>query len=125
EFTAADATVVYCVLAAYSAGMLASTTTRVYQSAFFALRDTKTPARVAALRVGISAVAGAVLMVQFEPVTIFGVTLGAGVFGGTNVDGVPLGPVGRAAGAAFGAWLEWLLLRRRLARHFADVGAGA
>ena len=124
EFTAADATVVYCVLAAYSLGMLASTTTRVYQSAFFALRDTKTPARVAALRVSVSAVAGAVLMLQFEPVTVLGATFGAGVFGGANVDGVPLGPVGLAAGAALGAWLEWVLLRRRLARHFGAVGAG-
>src|SRR5690606_19984755 len=104
EFTAADATVVYCVLAAYSLGMLASTTTRVYQSAFFALRDTRTPARVAALRVSVSAVAGAVLMLQFEPVTVLGATFGAGVFGGANVDGVPLGPVGLAAGAALGAW---------------------
>jgi len=52
------------------------------------------------------------------------VTFGAGVFGGANVDGVPLGPVGLAAGAALGAWLEWVLLRRRLARHFGAVGAG-
>jgi putative peptidoglycan lipid II flippase len=58
EFTAADATVVYFVLAAYSLGMLATTTTRVYQSAFFALRDTKTPARVAGFRVLVSAAAG-------------------------------------------------------------------
>ena len=48
QFGAADVTVVWLTLAAYSLGLLASTSTRIYQSAFFALRDTKTPARVAA-----------------------------------------------------------------------------
>ena len=54
-FGAGDVTIVWLTLAAYGFGLLASTTTRVYQSAFFALRDTKTPARVAALRMVASA----------------------------------------------------------------------
>ena len=114
EFGAADVTVVWLVLTAYSFGLLASTATRVYQSAFFALRDTRTPARVATLRVLTAAVTGAAFMVQLEPVTVFGVTIPAGAFAGASVAGVPLGPVGLAAGAALGAWLEWWLLRGRL-----------
>ena len=124
EFNATDTTVVYLTLAAYSLGMLASTTTRVYQSAFFALRDTKTPAFVAALRVLVSATAGAFLMLQFEPVTIFGIALPAGAFADTEVSGVLLGPVGLALGASLGAWLEWLLLRRRLYGMIGRTGAG-
>jgi len=124
EFTATDASVVYYTLAAYSLGMLASTTTRVYQSAFFALRDTKTPARIAALRVLVSATAGAFLMLQFEPVTIFGIALPAGVFADAEVAGVLLGPVGLALGASLGAWLEWSLLRRKLGHKIGRVGAG-
>ncbi|HEX5046408.1 MAG TPA: murein biosynthesis integral membrane protein MurJ [Gammaproteobacteria bacterium] len=124
QFGAADVTVVWLVLSAYSLGLLASTATRVYQSAFFALRDTSTPARVAALRVLTAAVAGAALMVQLEPVTVFGFTIPAGVFAGTSVAGVPLGPVGLAAGAALGAWLEWWLLRGRLRSRIGTVGAG-
>jgi len=123
EFNATDTTVVYLTLAAYSLGMLASTTTRVYQSAFFALRDTKTPALVAALRVLVSATAGAFLMLQFEPITIFDIALPAGAFADADVSGVLLGPVGLALGASLGAWLEWALLRRRL--HHAIGGAGA
>ena len=123
-FNATDTTVVYLTLAAYSLGMLASTTTRVYQSAFFALRDTKTPALVAALRVLVSATAGAFLMLQFEPVTIFGFALPAGAFSDTNVSGVLLGPVGLALGASLGAWLEWALLRRQLNRVIGKTGAG-
>jgi putative peptidoglycan lipid II flippase len=124
EFTATDASVVYLILAAYSLGMLASTTTRVYQSAFFALRDTRTPARVAALRVLVSATAGALLMLQFEPVTVFGIALPAGAFANVTISGVPLGAVGLALGASLGAWLEWFLLHRRLHRAVGDVGAG-
>jgi putative peptidoglycan lipid II flippase len=125
EFGAADVTVVWLTLAAYSVGLLASTATRIYQSAFFALHDTKTPARVAGLRVLIAALAGAGLMIQFEPVTIGALAIPAGVLAGANVAGVPLGPVGLAAGAAVGAWLEWALLRRSLGARIGAVGAGA
>jgi putative peptidoglycan lipid II flippase len=123
-FGAADVTVVWLVLVAYSLGLLASTATRVYQSAFFALRDTRTPARVATVRVLTAAVAGAALMLQLEPVTAFGVTVPAGLLAGANVAGVPLGPVGLAVGAAVGAWLEWWLLRGRLRARIGAVGAG-
>ena len=125
KFGDADVTVSWLVLAGYSLGMLASTATRVYQSAFFALRDTRTPARVATLRVLTSAITGAVLMVQLEPITVFGATIPAGVLAGANVAGVPLGPLGLATGAAIGAWLEWWLLRRRLRAQLGTIGAGA
>lgn len=124
RFGAADVTVVWLTLAAYSLGLLASASTRVYQSAFFALRDTKTPARVAGLRVLTAAIAGATLMLQFEPVSIAGWSLPAGAFGGLRVSGLPLGPVGLAAGSALGAWLEWALLRGALHRRLGGVGAG-
>jgi putative peptidoglycan lipid II flippase len=125
RFGAADVLVVWLVLAAYSLGLLASTATRVYQSTFFALRDTRTTARAALVRVLVAAIAGAVLMVQFESVTVLGTTLPAGLLGGFDVDGIPLGPVGLALGAALGAWVEWGLLRRRLAPAIGAVGAGA
>jgi len=125
RFGAADVTAVWLTLSAYSVGLLASTTTRVYQSTFFALRDTKTPARVAALRVAAAAVAGALLMLQFEPLTIAGHTFAAGYLADVSARGIPLGPVGLALGAALGAWLEWTLLRLSLARRIGQCGAGA
>jgi putative peptidoglycan lipid II flippase len=125
EFGSADVTIVWLTLAAYSVGLLASTSTRIYQSAFFALRDTKTPARVAGLRVLTAAVIGALLMVQFEPIAIGALSIPAGVFADVRVSGLPLGPVGLALGAALGAWLEWALLRGRLGRRIGTVGAGA
>src|SRR6185503_4528274 len=125
EFKAADVTVVWITLIGYSAGLLASTCTRVYQSAFFALRDTATPARVAGLRVLAAFVAGSLLMLQFEPVSVLGFSIPAGLFAGSSVDGVPLGPLGLAVGAAIGAWLEWWLLKRRLVARIGAVGTGA
>lgn len=125
EFTAADVTIVWLTLIAYSAGLLASASARIYQSAFFALRDTKTTARVASLRVLTSALAGSALMMQFEPVTIGTLTLPAGLLSDIKVDGVPLGCVGLAFGATLGAWLEWALLRRALIRHIGNVGTGS
>jgi putative peptidoglycan lipid II flippase len=125
QFGAADVTAVWFTLAGYSLGLVASTSTRVYQSAFFALRDTATPARIAGVRVLAAIVAGTVLMVQFESITVFGVTLPAGALAGVWSGGVPLGSVGLALGAAIGAWLEWLLLRRRLTQRVGAVGTGA
>jgi putative peptidoglycan lipid II flippase len=125
EFGLADVRIVWLTLAAYSVGMLASTSGRIYQTAFFALRDTKTPARVAGLRVLTSAIAGGALMLQFEPITLGSVTIAAGLFSDVRVEGLPLGPVGLALGAAVGAWLEWALLRGSLSRQIGSVGVGA
>jgi putative peptidoglycan lipid II flippase len=124
EFGAADVQVVWLILIAYSFGLLASTTTRVYQSAFFALRNTATPARAAFVRVVVALVAGAALMVQFEPVTVLGLAIPAGVFARFDAAGVPLGPLGLAAGASLGAWVEWVLLRRALDAQLGRIGAG-
>ncbi len=124
RFGAADVTVVWLTLMAYSGGLLASTCTRVYQSTFFALRDTVTPARVAGVRVLAAFVVGASLMVQFEPVAAFGWQLPAGAFASLRVAGQPLGTLGLAAGATLGAWLEWLLLRRELKKRLGPVDAG-
>lgn len=125
QFRSADATLVWLTLGAYSLGMMASTSTRLYQSAFYALRDTKTPARVAGLRVLVSAVAGAALMLQFEPIALGTWNVPAGVFADVRVEGLPLGPVGLALGAAVGAWLEWAFLRRSLTPRIGHVGIGA
>jgi putative peptidoglycan lipid II flippase len=120
-----DATLVWYTLMAYSLGLLASTNARVYQSAFYALRDTRTTARIATLRVMVSAIAGAALMLQFEPVDLGALHIPAGVLSDLRAGGLPLGPIGLATGATLGAWFEWTMLRRALARRIGAVGAGA
>ena len=99
DFRAADTFVVYAVLAAFALGVTASAGSRVLSQAFYALRDTRTPARIAYIRVGVSAVTGIALMIPFD-------RLGFG--------GLRLGAVGLALGASLGAWTENRLLHRRL-----------
>jgi putative peptidoglycan lipid II flippase len=96
---------VYAVLAAYALGLVASSSSRVLSSAFYALRDTRTPARIAYLRIAVSLGVGIALMIPFDQVSI---TLA----GETR----RLGAVGLALGASAGAWLEYFLLRGRLTR---------
>ena len=134
RFTEADTIVTWAILAAYSLGLLASTGTRIFSSTFFALHDTKTPAKIAVVRVATSAVLGLALMVQFGMMTFEGGRLGPidlpefslgpygfGIFDVDRVGGETLGPVGLAAAAAVGAWLEWFLLRRYLSREIGAV----
>ncbi|MSR35544.1 MAG: murein biosynthesis integral membrane protein MurJ [Gemmatimonadetes bacterium] len=99
EFGPDDTAAVYAVLAAFALGISGSAASRVLSSAFYALRDTRTPARVAYLRVFVSAAAGVTLMLPFDK-------LGVGT--------LRLGAVGLALGASIGAWTENFLLRRRL-----------
>lgn len=124
EFGPQDTRLVYLTLAGYALGLIASTSTRLFSSAFFALRDTRTPARIAAVRVATSALVGFVLMTQFEPVRVFGFTFGPGLGENLRIGTRTLGAVGLACGAGAGAWLEWALLRRELNRRIGAVGAG-
>ncbi len=127
DFTADDTVFVWLILAAYSSGLVASAASRLFQNACFASGDVQGPARLAALRVGIAAALGFVLMLQLDR---YGVVrtevekLGdLPAFGllPQSVRDDPAGPqrlgaVGLAAGSAVAAWVEYLLLRRRVRR---------
>ena len=58
HFTAHDVTFVWSVLAGSAVGLLASTSGRLYSSAFYALRDTRTPLNFAIIRVVLTVVMG-------------------------------------------------------------------
>lgn len=104
-FTRADAMLVWAALAGSGVGMLAGTRGRLYASASFALRDTSTPMRYAALRVGIAAVLGLTLALTVPE-----------RFGWDPQVGIGL--LTAASGSA--AWLEYRLLRDHVERQ---VGA--
>jgi len=129
EFGRPQTILVAATLAAYAFALMASTATRLYSSTYFAMRDTKTPAVFATVRVGLAAILGFTLMVQFEAVDIFGWTIGPGLFGGLALmdepDPIFFGAVGLAAGTGIAAWVEWFLLRRVLRGRIGTIGAGA
>ncbi len=58
RFTHTDAQYVWGILAGSSVGLLASTMGRLYSSAYYALRDTRTPLQFAVLRVALTTVLG-------------------------------------------------------------------
>jgi putative peptidoglycan lipid II flippase len=87
------------VLAGYALGLPASAGSRVLSSAFYALRDTRTPARMAYVRVGVAVVTGISLMIPADRLGFSTLRLGA---------------AGLALGSTLGAWLEYTLLRRAL-----------
>jgi putative peptidoglycan lipid II flippase len=122
-FTRNDTLAVWVTLAGLSLGLIATTTSRMLSSTFFALRDTKTPARFATARVALSIVLGVVLMLQFEQITVRGFQLPGGYFTDVRVGGKQIGPLGLALGSGIAAWIEWFLLKRALRKRIGSVGA--
>jgi len=123
-FDADDALMVALVLAAYSLGLPAVASSRIYQNTLYATGDTAGPARIAALRVALAAAVGVALMFPLDRIAVHGAVLGSvategGWFGplGSGIrSGSPdphLGAVGLALGSAVAAWMELALLARR------------
>ena len=111
-----DTWLVFFVLCAYSLGVIATAATRLLQNSFYAIDDTKTPAKVAVLRVVISAVVAIPCMLWLDQFAV------------GNVVGFPLpeqprflGAVGLALGSAAGAWAELYWLKRKLSDRLANV----
>jgi len=110
QFGTAESLITWGVLAGYALGLPASASSRVLSSTFYALRDTRTPARIAYLRVAVSVAVGVALMIPAD-------RLGFG--------GLRLGAAGLAVGSSVGAWLEYVLLRRALTRRIGPHGPGS
>lgn len=110
EFRAAQTLVTWGVLAAFALGLPVSACSRALSSVFYALRDTKTPARIAYVRVLVSIVIGVIAMIPLDRYGFSGLRLGA---------------AGLAMGASCAAWVEFVMLRRALARKIGAHGPGA
>jgi putative peptidoglycan lipid II flippase len=110
-----DTVYVTWILCGYAVGLLAVTVSRVYSSAFYALRDTKTPLRFATIRVVVSIALGLVLAMPLRP-WLVGLVTGMGVaLPGVENAGLAVGAVGLAFAGGIASWIELTLLRRALA----------
>jgi putative peptidoglycan lipid II flippase len=98
-FSRGDSRYVWALLAGSAVGLLASTMGRLYSSAFYALHDTRTPLRFAAIRVAVGMAAAALLALQGPAL--------AGIAPRWGAAGITI-----ASGIA--AWLELALLRSAL-----------
>jgi putative peptidoglycan lipid II flippase len=121
-FGAAQTRQVAAVLGAYAVGLLATTQSRLLQAVLYALDDTRTPARLAALRVLVGTLAGVALMLVLDawrwdvggPSRVGALGPADPALRAAEVSLLRLGAVGLALGASLGAWLEWALLARRV-----------
>lgn len=113
RFSREDTWLVYLILCGYSLGLVASTASRMLQNTFYALRNTRTPARIAIVRVSAAAAVAVPLMLWLDRFPV------ARVSGREGDTGLFLGAVGLSLASAVGAWLELALLRRALGRRLA------
>ena len=107
QFDADDNWLTYAILATYSLGILPTVCSRLVQNGFWALGNTRTPARMALLRAGIAIPIAVPAMLVLDTVSVEALT---------GIAGSPLffGAVGLSLGSALAAWIEFLVLRRRL-----------
>lgn len=107
RFTAEDSVTVWAVLGGAAVGLLATTQARLYSSAFYALRDTRTPLRFGIVRVVL--------------VTALGYGAAFPLREALGIDG-RWGPAGLTISAGVAGWIEFLLLQRALGRRIGATG---
>jgi putative peptidoglycan lipid II flippase len=107
KFGRADTVYVWAILAGSAVGLLPSTFGRLYASTFYALHDTRTPLKFAALHVALATVLGYLFALSLPPVLGFDLRWGA---------------VGLTLSAGLAGWAELVLLRRRLNARIGPTG---
>jgi putative peptidoglycan lipid II flippase len=99
RFDADDTALVGGVLAAYGIGLMGQATVKLFASGFYALRDTRTPVKIAAFSVMLSSALAYLFMRRF-------------------------GPAGIALGSSLGAWVNVILHLRDLDHRIGTVMSG-
>jgi putative peptidoglycan lipid II flippase len=107
RFVHHDVIYVWGILVGSTVGLLASTLGRLYSSAFYALRDTRTPLRFAIIRVLLTTLLGYLAAIPLPP--LLGIEPRWGVAGLTISAGIA-------------SWVEFALLQRGLRSRIGPVG---
>lgn len=106
RFTQSDVTYVWAVLAGSAVGLLASTSGRLYSSAFYALRNTRTPLNFALIRVALTLALGYFFALPLPRLL--------------HIDS-RWGAAGLTLSAGLAGWIEFALLRRSLQARIGTV----
>ena len=110
RFTPVDTLFTWGILAGSAVGLLASTMGRLYSSAYYALRDTRTPLRFALIRVVLTTLLG----------YLFAIPLPRAL----GID-PRWGAAGLTASAGIAGWIEFGLLRSRMNARVGKSGVAA
>jgi putative peptidoglycan lipid II flippase len=114
EFGPEQTLYVWYILIGSTVGLLAMTLGRLYSSAFYAMRDTRTPLRFAVARVALDATLGYLFAfplrwIIIDLLALLGMPLPQ-MAGGAAM----MGTAGLTMAAGVAGWLEFLLLRRTM-----------
>jgi putative peptidoglycan lipid II flippase len=110
RFTPVDTRFAWGILAGSAVGLLASTMGRLYSSAYYALKDTRTPLRFALLRVVLTTILGYLAAIPLPRAIGLDPSWGA---------------AGLTASAGIAGWVEFGLLRSRLNARIGPTGLRA
>ncbi|HET6936120.1 MAG TPA: murein biosynthesis integral membrane protein MurJ [Candidatus Angelobacter sp.] len=110
RFTAQDTVWVWGILAGSAVGLVAATVGRLYSSAYYALRDTRTPLRYAVVRVLLTTALGYFCALPLPRLL------------GINPQ---WGAAGLTASYGIAAWVEFLLLRRGMEKKVGAIESPA
>jgi putative peptidoglycan lipid II flippase len=101
-----EAVYVWFILAGSGIGLLASTQSRLYSSAFYALKDTRTPLRFAVIRIILTTALGYFFAKPFPAMMGLDARWGA---------------AGLTASAGVSGWVEFALLRNALSKRIGEA----
>ena len=121
RFTSIDTVYVWYILIGSTVGLLAVTLGRLYSSAFYALRDTRTPLYFAMIRVVLTGVLGYLFALPLRPLLIDAMQFAHVPIPMIKGSTKPLGVIALTATAGIAGWLEFVLLRRALGRRIGPV----
>jgi putative peptidoglycan lipid II flippase len=121
QFGPGDTLFVWYILVGSTVGLLAVTLGRLYSSAFYALRDTRTPLRFAMLRVALTGSLGWIFAIPLRPLLIDAMQFAHVPLPMIQGSTRPLGAIALTATAGVAGWLEFALLRRALARRMGPL----
>jgi len=120
RFDASDTELVGGVLAAYGVGLLGQATVKLFASGFYALKDTRTPVKIAASSLLLSTALAALLMQRYGPA---GIALGSSLGAWVNVV-LHLRDLDHRIGALLGR-VEWRASASSFGAALGAAGAGA
>ena len=121
KFSSIDTIYVWYILIGSTFGLLAVTLGRLYSSAFYALRDTRTPLYFAMIRVVLTGVLGYLFALPLRPLLIEAMQLAHIPIPMIQGSTKPLGVIALTATAGIAGWLEFVLLRRALSKRIGPV----
>jgi putative peptidoglycan lipid II flippase len=112
-----DTLYVWYILMGSVVGLLAATWGRVYSSAFYALRDTRTPLRFALVRVSLTIALGLLFAFPLRPyINLFFEKMPGLRLPEIKDTTLAMGAVGLTSSAGFAGWIEFLLLQSGMSK---------